>query len=91
MCRLLQRKWITQVAALLVTALCFGAVLSLSKPAEARVWVGFTVGAPAWGYYGPVYHRYYYPYYRPYYPARYWRWRHRHWCYWHPYRCGWYW
>jgi hypothetical protein len=79
----------------LVAVLCLGTMTTFSKPAEARIWVGFNFGYP--GYYYAPYYAYpaYYPYYGYYRPyarwhhyrhVRYWRHRH-HWCYWHPYRC----
>lgn len=90
---LIRRTGRKYVGAALVAGLCFGAALTASTPADARIWVGFNFGVPGWGY--APYYPAYYPYYGYYYPHRYWRhhyyrahyWRHRNWCYWHPYRC----
>ena len=88
---IVERSSVRRFGAVLVAVLCIGATTMFSKPADARVWVGVSFGAPGWGYYAPAYYGTYYPYYRPYYwHARHWWW-HRHWCYWHPYRCGYYW
>jgi hypothetical protein len=80
---------LSRFAAVLVTVLSLGAMTTLAaKPADARVYVGFGVSAPAWGwgYYPGYWHR---PYWRPYYRAYYPGWRQGRWCYWHPYRCRW--
>jgi hypothetical protein len=90
---LTKSPWPRRFAAVLVTVLSLGAMTTLgAKPADARVFVGFSVGVPAWGWgYYPGYWGYYPGYwYRPYYPAYYgygWGWR--RWCYWYPYRCRW--
>ena len=99
MSALIRRTALSRVAAAAFAVLCLGTALSVPKPAEARIWVGFNFGYP--GYYAPYYPAYY-PYYghgygyyprrywhRHYYRAHYWGSRHRHWCYWHPYRCSW--
>jgi hypothetical protein len=88
MSRLLAWGWLRRVGLAFATVLCLGAMTTgLSKPADARVFVGFSFGVPAWGFYGPAYYPgyYYRPYYAPYWRAG-WRWR---WCRWHPHRCGW--
>jgi hypothetical protein len=83
---LTKSPWPRRFAAVLVTVLSLGAMTPLTaKPADARVFVGFNFGVPAWGWgwgYHPAY--WYRPYWRPYYWGG-WRWR--RWCYWHPYRC----
>lgn len=89
MSRWFEGSGLRRLALALVAAVSLGGAMTLSKPADARLWV--SVGVP---YYAPVY---YAPVYRPYWwgprpwwhRAHYWRWHHRHWCYWHPYRCGW--
>lgn len=66
--------WFKRLAIVLVTLVGIGAWTIPSAPANARVFVGFGVGAPAgWGYYTqPPYYAYYgYPYYYPYYPRYY--------------------
>jgi hypothetical protein len=73
----------------LVTVLSLGAMTTLgAKPADARVFLGFSFGVPVWPAWGWGYYPAYYPgyWYRPY-PPPYWGWR--RWCYWHPYRCRW--
>jgi len=80
----------------LVAVLCLGTAVTLSKPAVARVWVGFNFGYPAY-YYAPPYSDPYYSVYYPYYGYPYWRWhqyRHaRYWrhhgCHWHAHHCYW--
>jgi hypothetical protein len=69
-------SWLKRLAVVLVTVLSIGALTVPSGPANARVFVGFGVGAPVgWGYYPPPpppYYAYYgYPYYYPYYRAYY--------------------
>ena len=101
MLSLIRRIGLGRLGAVLVAVLCLGTMTTFSKPAEARIWVGFNFGYPG-SYYAPSY---YYPAYYPYYGYRHygyrhhWRyrhhyrhahyWRHRHWCNWHPYRCYW--
>jgi hypothetical protein len=69
-----QTYWLKRAAIVLVTVLSIGALTVPTGPANARVFVGFGVGAPVgWGYYPPPpYYAYYgYPYYYPYYPTYY--------------------
>ncbi len=82
-------------AALVIAATAFAALLAMSLPGQARVFVGLSFGVPGpWGYYPPpAYYYYPYPVYYgyPYYPyaggAYAWRpyyhhpyhHRHRHW------------
>ena len=81
--------WLRRLAVVLVTVLSIGALTVPSRPANARVFIGFGVGAPVgWGYYAPAPY-YGYPYYRTYYgypgffvggtfgPHRYWH--HHYW------------
>ena len=85
---LTRSPWPRRFAAVLVTVLSLGAMTTLgTKPADARVFVGFGFGAPGWGYYPGYWYRPYRPWYRPYWGWGYGGWRHRRWCYWHPYRC----
>jgi hypothetical protein len=85
--------WLKRLAVVLVTVLSIGALTVPSTPADARVFIGFGIGAPVgWGYYAPpTYYGYYgypYPYYRaygypgffvgrPFGPHRYWH--HHYW------------
>ena len=62
--------WLRRLVVVLVTVVSIGALTVPLTPAEARVFIGFGVGAPVgWGYYAPPpYNGYYgYPYYRTYY------------------------
>jgi hypothetical protein len=60
--------WLKRVTAVLIAVLSIGALTIPSAPANARVFVGFGVGAPiGWGYYAPSPYYGYYGY--PYYPA----------------------
>jgi hypothetical protein len=84
--------WLRRLAVALVAVLSIG-VLTV-PPAQARVFIGFGIGAPGgWGYYAPPYYGYYgYPYYPAYSyygyprffvggafgPHRYWH-HYRHW------------
>jgi len=63
--------WLKRLAVVLVTVLSIGALTVASTPANARVFIGFGIGAPVgWGYYAPPpyygYYGYPYPYYRAY-------------------------
>lgn len=61
-------RWFSGMGAVaIVASLCFGAAVSVSTPAEARVFIGFGFGFPiGFPYYYPPYP---YPYYPPsYYP-----------------------
>ena len=87
-------RWLRRLAVVLVTVFSIGALAVPSAPANARVFIGFGIGAPGgWGYYAPPY--YGYPYYGTYYgypgvfvggtfgPHRYWYhhpyWYQHHW------------
>ena len=101
MSALIERVGLRRFGAILIAIFCIGTAMTLSKPAEARFWVGINFGYPGY-YYAPA-PSYYYPAYYPYYGyyhrrhwwrhhyrhVHYWRWGHRHWCHWHPYRCYW--
>jgi hypothetical protein len=71
----IKTSWFKRLAIVLVTVLSIGALTVSATPAQARVFIGFGVGAPVgWGYYPPPpYYGYYgypyygYPYYRSYY------------------------
>jgi hypothetical protein len=83
--------WLKGLAVVLAAVLSIGALTVPSAPAKARVFVGFGIGAPGWGYVpGPYYGYYGYPYYPAYYgypgfvvggafgPHRHWH-HYRHW------------
>jgi hypothetical protein len=68
-------SWFKRLAVVLMMVFSIGALTVPAAPANARVFVGFGIGAPVgWGYYPPPpYYGYYgypyygYPYYRAYY------------------------
>lgn len=70
MAALSRKPWVKRLAVASVVAAALAAPLTISAPAQARVFIGFGFGVPgAWGYYPPAP---YYPY-PAYYPYRYYR------------------
>ena len=69
MSALLRTHWRKCLPAVLIAMLSLAALTVPTAPAKARVFVGFSIGAPVgWGYVPAPYYGYYgYPYYRAYY------------------------